>query len=379
MPELRVRRDDLAVCELAGGEPPRQDVADGEARLRVERFALTTNNITYGVLGDQLGYWRRFPADDGWGRIPAWGYATVAASRAAGVAEGTRVFGFVPMASWITMRPVPHPRGFRDASPHSADLNPIYVQYLTVGDEAEDAALVWRPLFGTSVLLDLDLSENGLPDTVVMTSASSKTAIGLAHLLRERPVRVVGLTSPARRPWVQGLGLYDDVLGYGEALDTGDDVVLIDFAGDWALVGRLHQELGPALRRSLLVGYTHRRGEAVEPPASAVRFSAPAEIVRRGRSLATGYAEAWRDFAAAAESLLRIERLSEGEALVAAYRALLEGRADPGVAQIVALPGYAAAGGGAASTTVRCCAARVPASTSRTPAGGSTSSRRPPR
>src|SRR5262249_2371654 len=135
VPELRVRRDDLAACELVDGEPPRDEVADGEAQLLVERFALTTNNVTYGVLGGMLGYWRRFPADDGWGRIPAWGYATVTASRAPGIEEGARVFGFVPMASRITMRPVPHPLGFRDMAPHSADLNPIYIQYLAVPDD----------------------------------------------------------------------------------------------------------------------------------------------------------------------------------------------------------------------------------------------------
>jgi hypothetical protein len=341
VPELRVRRDDLAACELVEGEGPREDdLADGEAQLRVERFALTTNNVTYAVLGDQLGYWRRFPAPDGWGHIPAWGYATVTASRAPGVAEGTRVFGFVPMASRVTVRPVPHRLGFRDASPHSADLNPIYIQYLTVDGDAEDAPLIWRPLFGTSVLLDLDLSDNGLPSTVVLTSASSKTAIGLAHLLRERPVRTIGLTSPARTDWVTQLGLYDEVLGYDatDRLDAGDDVVLIDFTGDWALAGRLHERLGAALRRSLLVGYTHRRDEGVEPPASAVRYSAPAEMVRRRRTLADDYARAWRGFGPVAEDLLRIERLSSGKALVDAYRAVLDGRADPGVAHIVKLP-----------------------------------------
>jgi Protein of unknown function (DUF2855) len=340
MPELRVRRDDLAACELADGEPPRDEVADGEAQLRIERFALTTNNITYGVLGDQLGYWRRFPAQDGWGRIPAWGYATVTASRAPGVAEGARVFGFVPMASHVTMRPVPHPPGFRDASPHSEDLNPIYIQYLAVDGDAEDAALVWRPLFGTSVMLDLGLTEEGLPETVVLTSASSKTALGLAHLLRARPVRVAGLTSPQRRAWVEGLGLYDAVLGYDELdrLDARDDVVVVDFTGDWAFAGRLHDRLGSGLRRSLLVGYTHRRGAGVEPPASAVRYSAPAEMVRRRRTLAEDYAKAWSSFAPVAEGLLRIERIDTGEALLGAYRALLEGRADPGVAHIVELP-----------------------------------------
>jgi hypothetical protein len=340
VPELRVRRDDVAVCDLVGGEGPSEDhLADGEVKLRVERFALTTNNVTYAVLGDQLDYWKPFPAPAGWGPIPAWGYATVTASRSPAVAEGARVFGFVPMASYVTMRPAPHRLGFVDSAPHRADLMRVYNQYLAVRGEGEDAALVWRPLFGTSVLLDLDLREAGLPEAVVVTSASSKTAYGLAHLLRDRPVRTIGLTSPVRRAWVSELGLYDAVLGYDELeqLDPPSTAVLIDFAGDGALMHRLYERLGGGLQRALLVGYTHRRGEAVAPPASAVRYSAPAEIVRRARSLATDYAEAWATFAPVAERALRIERLSGGDALVEGYRALLAGRADPRLAYVVSL------------------------------------------
>jgi hypothetical protein len=60
--------------------------------------------------------------------------------------------------------------------------------------------------------------------------------------------------------------------------------------------------------------------------------------VRRGRTLASDYEEAWRGFAPVAEGILRIERVSGGEALVETYRALLDGRADPRVAHIVELP-----------------------------------------
>ena len=31
-------------------------LADGEAMIRVDRFGLTANNITYGVAGDMIGY-----------------------------------------------------------------------------------------------------------------------------------------------------------------------------------------------------------------------------------------------------------------------------------------------------------------------------------
>ena len=56
----------------------------GEVLLRVDRFGLTANNITYGVVGDLMGYWNFFPAPEGWGRIPVWGFADVVASRATG-------------------------------------------------------------------------------------------------------------------------------------------------------------------------------------------------------------------------------------------------------------------------------------------------------
>src|SRR4051794_22094683 len=103
MPLLRVRHDDLAVCELAPAPVPDPSaLADGEALLLVERFALTANNVTYGVLGEAFGYFKLFPdAEDGWARVPAWGHARVAASRAEGVAEGARVSGLVPMGSHL--------------------------------------------------------------------------------------------------------------------------------------------------------------------------------------------------------------------------------------------------------------------------------------
>jgi hypothetical protein len=344
MPELRVRRDDLTSYELAQGESPREDLDDGEAQLVVERFALTANTITYGAMGDQLGYWRLFPAAGDWGRIPAWGYARVLVSRSPALAEGARVFGLVPMGTHVSVRPAPHPLGFIDAAPHRADLSPVYNLYLAVEGEGDDTALVMRPLFGTSVLLDLLLSEADFAgaETVVLTSASSKTAYGLAHLLRERPVQTIGLTSAARREWVEGLGLYDAVLAYG---DTGElaapgGAVLVDFAGDAALVRRIHERLGDTLARSILVGFTHRRAPADEPAMPGVApefFFAPDEMVQRGRALGRRYAEAWQGFAPVVERTLRIVRVQGGDGLVRVYRELLEGRADPAVGHVVSL------------------------------------------
>lgn len=74
-------------------------LAPGQVLLRVDSFGLSTNNVTYAALGDALGYWRFFPAPEGWGRVPVWGFADVARSRHPDLAEGERVFGFLPMST----------------------------------------------------------------------------------------------------------------------------------------------------------------------------------------------------------------------------------------------------------------------------------------
>jgi hypothetical protein len=335
MAELRVRRDDLAECEVVEGESLRRDHAGGEAQLLVERFALSANNVTYAVLGDELGYWRVFPAPEGWGHIPAWGYARAVASRSPALAEGQRVFGLVPMATYFSVRPAPHRLGFEDASPHRTGLAPMYNRYMWT-NEGADAELIMRPLFGTSILLDLTLDEASLhgASTVVLTSASAKTAYGLAYLLRERPVATMGLTSPARRAWVEGLGLYDRVLAYDEIdeLDPSGDLVLVDFAGDRPLLHELHERLGHALVRSISVGFTHRMAGADESPLPDPPpefFFAPDEMKGRGREVAQRYLETWQGFAPVLERTLQIERITDADKLVRVYRDLVNGNVDP--------------------------------------------------
>ena len=53
-------------------------IADGEIQVKVESYAFTANNVTYGVAGDTIGYWNFFPAannqNNEWGCIPMWGF-----------------------------------------------------------------------------------------------------------------------------------------------------------------------------------------------------------------------------------------------------------------------------------------------------------------
>ena len=79
-PVLEVRRDDLGTARVVDDEPGRLE--DRQARFAVERFGLTANNVTYGLLGDDLRYWTFFPTpEEGWGRVPAWGFAAAVESR----------------------------------------------------------------------------------------------------------------------------------------------------------------------------------------------------------------------------------------------------------------------------------------------------------
>src|SRR3954467_6641522 len=71
-----VQRGDLRAFRWAESESKPLD--DGEVRLRVDAFALTSNNITYAALGDVMNYWQFFPTGDpATGHVPVWGFASV--------------------------------------------------------------------------------------------------------------------------------------------------------------------------------------------------------------------------------------------------------------------------------------------------------------
>lgn len=151
MSDFLVKRDDLRQTWIAESSTP--EVEDGQALLRVDRFGLTANNVTYGVMGDGLSYWKFFPAEGGWGRIPVWGFAEVESSRAKGLDAGTRVYGYLPPSSHLLVTPgKADATGFMDATPHRRELPAVYNRYeATAADrfysaETEDVQMLLRPL-----------------------------------------------------------------------------------------------------------------------------------------------------------------------------------------------------------------------------------------
>jgi len=328
----------------------------GDILVRVTRFALTANNITYGAVGEMIGYWTFFPAPEGWGRIPVWGFADVVRSQHGSIAVGERLYGYFPMSQYLVLRPERVAAGgFVDASPHRAALPAVYNQYTRVAREGSDAAregelALFRPLFATSFLLDDFLDESGLfgAGAVVLSSASSKTALGLAFLLTQaKRCPVIGLTSPGNRDFVTRTGYYTSVLTYDEVarLSTDTPAVFIDFAGNGALVKAVHSRLGDALRQSIQVGVTHweRMAPASELPGpTPVFFFAPDRVKKRmgdwgAAEFQRRVGEALHRFLASASTWLRIVERSGPEALEAAYHAMLEGRMDPAEGNVLSL------------------------------------------
>ena len=231
-----------------------EEPASGTVRFAIEHLALSANNLTYAALGDALGYWRLYPADEGWGRIPAWGCARVVESNRPDFVSGERYFGLLPMASAVTMRPSRTRADFREESPHRASLNPVYNRYARVGGqsdaELEDNSL-FRPLFIASFTVDAYLTEADFfgAEALVIVSASAKAALGLAVLARgKRPV--IALTSGSNAGFVASTGVYRDVIPYDglEALGDVPSAVVVDFSGNAGLQQRIAQTLGSRLR-----------------------------------------------------------------------------------------------------------------------------------
>ena len=264
---LEVEKTDLYHTRIT--ELPKTSLKTGEVRLSIDNFALTANNITYAVYGDSMGYWKFFPSEEhGWGRIPVWGFATVEESLYDDIDVGERFFGYFPMATELIVQPERNREdGFSDGSNHRQALPSIYNRYTRISSDPsyradfENQQMLFRPLFMTSFLIDDQLAEFDFYGArqVVLSSASSKTAMALAWLLQERDIDVIALTSQNSRSFVRNSQAYKKTVLY-EDIETGLDMassVFVDFAGSPETARKVHTRLGDDLKASIMVGATN--------------------------------------------------------------------------------------------------------------------------
>jgi len=349
--DFLIRRDDLHATEFcAAADPASIELAPGQVLLAVDSFAFTANNITYGVFGVAMRYWDFFPARDGFGIIPVWGFAVIERSNHPGLSAGERIFGYFPMSTHLvaTVDQV-SPGSFLETSPHRDGLSLIYNQYTRcAGDPGYNSAheaeqMLFRVLFMTGWLIDDFLADSDFfgARSVVVSSASSKTSIGLAHCLSQRgrdKCEVIGLTSAANKAFVESLGCYHRVVTYDQiATLPKTPSVFVDMAGDATVTSAVHQHFGDELRYSCSVGGTHWDNLAfgVEfPGPRPILFFAPAQVEKRiadwgAAVLQQKMGQAWATFLPKVNGWIAVERLSGREAIERVYMETLDGRADP--------------------------------------------------
>lgn len=354
--QFEVRRNSLTETRVVSGELP--TLADGEILTKVDRFALTANNITYGIVGERLGYWKFFPVENGWGIIPVWGFADVVESRHPEVQKGERLYGYFPMGTHLVMRPG-NLKGSRliDTAEHRAELPLVYNAYVRASKETtfdasmEDERMLLMPLYATSFCLYDFLQDNDYfhASQIIIPSASSKTAIGLAYALKaDAKLRVcVGLTSTGNRSRVEALGLYDEVVTYDDltAIDATQATVIVDMSGNGTVLSDLHALLGDNMKYTSNVGVTHYNENEMGPHFIRERsamFFAPAHIQKRTHEWGPGEFEKkayqfWHEASIKSREWLNMERHDGMDALAGVFSLLLVGKVAPDKGIIVSL------------------------------------------
>ncbi len=350
--QVHVRKDELTNASLANVE--QGELADGAVRLKVESFSVTANNITYAVVGDGFGYWNFFPAPDGHGIVPMWGHARVVESKCSELAVGERVYGYLPMASHLDVVPGKvSASGFNDTTDYRQPMSPIYNQYSRLDADPEHDGdreaerMIFGPLFKTGFLIEYFMRDQDWfgADQVILTSASSKTAMGLASVAKQNSpaVKRIGLTSAGNVAFVESTGLYDKVMSYDHigTMPIAASVV-VDFAGNAKLLAQVHEHYCDTLKYSCLVGATHieDRGSGGMtddrglPGPKPTLFFAPDHAVsffqkhgpaEGGKQLAAS----WHGFLAAVGDTVAIEKHQGLEAAREVFLTMLGGNVDP--------------------------------------------------
>jgi hypothetical protein len=366
---LEIRRSSIGDAEVH--EEPQTALADGQIRLRIDRFAVTANNVSYAGAGDLLGYWDFFPSSDPstWGRVPAVGYGEIIESRHPDLPVGGRYHGWFPMAETVVFAATVAGDGFRDDGAHRQMHAPIYRSYTRTDLDAfhdaapdgEDRHALLRVLLLTGFLADEFFADSGgatadgaAPffgaEQVIVLSASSKTAIGFSQRAAKRNgIAVVGLTSTTNADFVRSLGFYDSVVAYDDIddPDTGIalvDSVVIDMAGNPNVLAAVHHRLGDRIKHSMMIGRSHHDAVSTAPlgalPGPPPQFFfAPTALDRlvelwgadeyRRRTI-----EATTEFIDASRAWMRVDERRGPDGPESAWRSIYAGDVTPDVGVI---------------------------------------------
>merc|ERR1719188_2090631 len=158
--------------------------------------------------------------------------------------------------------------------------------------EIEDWRIVCKEIYRMAFYMDEQLLvETGMINSVIISCASSKTAMALAYCLRMREMRyVVGFTSKEHLDFVKSTDLYHDVFCYEDVdkLPTDHTVVYMDFKCDGELRQRITLKMGTNLMYNMVLGpavFQKRAREVLFNEATwRERRRMVAEVTKTGRN-----------------------------------------------------------------------------------------------
>ena len=365
MKQLQTFKNDLSKTRII--QTQSLEIEEGEISVSIESFAFTSNNVTYGVAGDTIGYWQFFKAtedkNDDWGCIPVWGFAKVIKSNVEEVIVGERLFGYFPPGDILNLNPVKVTnQGFADGKEHRKDLPATYNNYLRLsGDVNYDKSLdeirsLLFPLHITSFCICDALKDEGYfgADQIIIVSASSKTAIGVAQGLQEASgaPSILGLTSQKNLDFVNNLDCYDEVITYDQISKVNINLksVMVDMAGSREILGTLHGSLGDNMLKCLTVGMTHWDNEVTAEDAlgqAMLRertefFFAPAHIQKRVKDWGhDGYNQKINEFMKTRSNQstywMQVKKIIGLEDFISTYEKFVSGDINPNEGIIVEL------------------------------------------
>jgi hypothetical protein len=349
MLDFMVYRDNLHARKFVNGEVPAGvALKPDQLLLKIDKFGLSANNITYAVLGDSYDYWKFYPAAGGWAHIPVWGYADVISSACADIAAGERFWGLYPMASHVVLHAGRKtPDGFAEGSPHRQSLRPFYNGYTRAGravadERADNLQILLRPLVMTALMLADFLGDSGYfgAEAVLVSSASSKMSLALADLLARaepRPGRLIGLTSAEHVEFVSRVGAYDAVVSYDDIATLPGDltVAYVDIAGSRSARQAVYARFGANVRHSAMVGFSHwdEVGEDRAAPVPHTPFFVLDRVAKRApvwgpEGIRRRFMEAWALTGERIAAWMEVVHGHGSEDLLNRYDELLAGRLD---------------------------------------------------
>jgi len=216
----------------------------------------------------------------------------------------------------------------------------------------EDWRLVLKEIYTMAFYMDENLLvDTGMINSVIISCASSKTAMALAFCLRMRDMRyVVGLTSREHLDFVRSTDLYHEVYTYDEAdaLPNNRTIVYMDFKCDGELRQQITLRMGTNLMYNMVLGpavfQNRMKDQVFEKRAREVLFDESswrerrrmvAEVTKTGRN--EKLKDSFPAFVQRMRQHVKLRRASGGQAFKDMYDAVYSNSASPADAYICTL------------------------------------------